>query len=217
LTLVDLGYARMEGGAFQLTARVMKLGYSYLSGLDLADIAEPHLERLSKALGESTSACVLDDTEIVYVARIAGPRIMTQGISVGTRFPAYATAMGRVLLAGLDPDEAAARLDRSDLKPLTPRTITDRTALLRELDGVRDQGYCLLNQELEAGLKSTAVPVRDETGAVVAAINVAMNAGLKAPVEERRELTDKVPLLSDAAAAIEKELGWRRGAADRRP
>ncbi len=174
-TLVELGYVRTDGKVFALTAKVLQLGYAYLSGLSLPQIAQPHLEELALRLGESTSAAVLDGTDIAYVARVATRRIMTVGITVGTRFPAYATSMGRVLLAALPPAELGRYLAAADIRPLTQRGIGTREALLAELDTVRGQGWCLLNQELEVGLMSVAAPVHDGPN-VVAAINVSLQA-----------------------------------------
>ncbi|GGC86198.1 IclR family transcriptional regulator [Tersicoccus solisilvae] len=176
LTLVELGYVRTDGRLFRLTPQVLRLGYAYLSSMGLTDIAQPHLEALSARLGESTSASVLDGAEIVYVARVATRRLMMVGISVGTRFPAYATSMGRVLLAAQPAAEAADLLDRFPPTALTSRTLTDRTALLREIDRVRAQGYAVVDQELEAGLRSAAAPVHGASGEVVAAVNVSMSA-----------------------------------------
>ena len=119
-TLVELGYVRTDGKIFALTAKVLQLGYAYLSGLSLPQLAQPHLEELSLQLGESTSAAVLEGTDIAYIARVATRRIMTVGITVGTRFPAYATSMGRVLLAALPPDQLQDYLARADIRPLTP-------------------------------------------------------------------------------------------------
>lgn len=175
-TLVELGYVRTDGKTFALTALVLQLGYSYLSALSLPQLAQPHLEELSRTLGESTSAAVLDGADIFYVARVATRRIMTVGITVGTRFPAYATSMGRVLLAGLPDAKLREYLDAVELKPLTPRTIGTREALAAELDKVRAQGWCLLDQELELGLMSVAAPVRNAAGKVVAAVNVSLQA-----------------------------------------
>lgn len=174
-TLVELGYVRTDGKVFALTAKVLQLGYAYLSGLSLPQIAQPHLEELALRLGESTSAAVLDGTDITYVARVATRRIMTVGITVGTRFPAYATSMGRVLLAALPPAELGRYLAAADIRPLTPRGLGTPEALLAELDTVRAQGWCLLNQELEVGLMSVAAPVHDGPK-VVAAINVSLQA-----------------------------------------
>ncbi|MDQ0710069.1 IclR family pca regulon transcriptional regulator [Arthrobacter woluwensis] len=175
-TLVELGYVRTDGKTFALTALVLQLGYSYLSALTLPQLAQPHLEELSVRLGESTSAAVLDGNDIFYVARVATRRIMTVGITVGTRFPAYATSMGRVLLAGLPNPELRAYLDAVTLEALTPRTVSTRQDLLAELEKVRDQGWCLLDQELELGLLSVAAPVRNAAGKTVAAVNVSLQA-----------------------------------------
>jgi IclR family pca regulon transcriptional regulator len=171
-TLRELGYVRLDGAHFALTPQVLRLGTAYLSGLGLPQLAQPHLERLTAAVGESTSAAVLDGADIVYVARVATRRIMTVGITVGTRFPAYATSMGRVLLADLTPAELDAYLAATPLAALTERTIVDPDLLRTELARVREQGWATVDQELEAGLCSVAAPVRDGSGAVVAAINI---------------------------------------------
>jgi IclR family pca regulon transcriptional regulator len=195
-TLVELGYMRTNGKTFSLTPQVLRLGNAYLSGLGLPQVAQPHLERLSGQLGESTSAAVLDGTDIVYVARVATRRIMSVGIAVGTRFPAYATSMGRVLLAALDKDALADYLVRADLGALTPRTTHDPVSLRRELDRVREQGWALVDQELERGLTSLAAPIAATGRATVAALNVS-SATIDGPahVEAARE-----PLLATAAA-----------------
>jgi IclR family transcriptional regulator, pca regulon regulatory protein len=174
-TLVELGYVRTDGKTFALTAQVLQLGYAYLSGLSLPQLAQPHLEELSLKLGESTSAAVLDGTDIAYIARVTTRRIMTIGITVGTRFPAYATSMGRVLLAGLPPEQLKEYLAAAEIKPLTPRAIGTVTDLLAVLDKVRAQGWCLLDQELELGLMSVAAPVYHGPK-VVAAVNVSLQA-----------------------------------------
>lgn len=175
-TLVELGYVRTDGKTFALTAMVLQLGYSYLSALSLPQLAQPHLEELSVKLGESTSAAVLDGADIFYVARVATRRIMTVGITVGTRFPAYATSMGRVLLADLPGPKIEEYVSSLEFKALTPRTLTSRAELLAELDRVRAQGWCVLDQELELGLMSVAAPVRNAAGKVVAAVNVSLQA-----------------------------------------
>ncbi|MDQ6751928.1 MAG: helix-turn-helix domain-containing protein [Actinomycetota bacterium] len=175
-TLVELGYVRTDGRVFSLTASVLQLGFAYLSGLSLPELARPHLEVLSAKLGESTSAAVLDRGDIAYIARVSTRRIMTVGITVGTRFPAYATSMGRVLLAGLPEAELAAYLAQTEIKALTPQAIGSKEDLTSVLDQVRSQGWCLLNQELEMGLMSIAAPIRGRDGGVAAAINVSMQA-----------------------------------------
>lgn len=175
-TLVELGYVRTDGKTFALTAKVLQLGYAYLSGLSLPQLAQPHLEELSLKLGESTSAAVLDGTDIAYIARVTTRRIMNVGITVGTRFPAYATSMGRVLLAALPPAELKAYLAAAGIKPLTPRALGTPRELLAVLEKVRSQGWCLLDQELEVGLMSVAAPVYDGPTKVVAAVNVSLQA-----------------------------------------
>jgi IclR family pca regulon transcriptional regulator len=203
LTLADLGYVRTDGRLFKLTPRVLELGYAYLSSLSLPEVAAPHLERLVAEVHESSSMSVLDGDSIIYVARVPTARIMTVAINVGTRFPAYATSMGRVLLAGLPDADREAYLARVKLEPLAPRTIVSVDALDAELDRVRAQGWSIVDQELEEGLRSVAAPVRDRAGATVAAINVSVHASRTTLDEIRRGL---VPPLRAAAAAIERDL-----------
>ncbi len=175
LTLVELGYVKTDGRLFSLTARVLELGFSYLSALSLPEIAQPHLEQLAASIHESTSASVLDGPDIVYVARVPTRRIMSVRINIGTRFPAYATSMGRVLLASLEPDDLDRQLDGIDFEGLTSHTIRTREALVTELGRVRTQGWAMVDQELENGLRSIAAPIYhgDE---VIAAINVSTTA-----------------------------------------
>ncbi len=197
-TLVELGYVRCDGRHFALTPQVLRLGTAYLSGLDLTQVAQPHLEHLSAQLGESTSTAVLDGTEIVYVARVATRGIMSVAITVGTRFPATATSMGRVLLAAAGPE----RLERAlaaGLDPLTPLTLTDPDAVRRQVALAGEQGWALVDQELEVGLRSVAVPVRDAVGTVVAALNVSSSTP---PVD----LATTLAALRETAAAIEADL-----------
>ncbi|MCD4535404.1 helix-turn-helix domain-containing protein [Nocardioides sp. cx-169] len=175
-TLRALGYVRLDGAHFALTPQVLRLGTAYLSGLGLPQVVQPHLERLTGEVGESTSAAVLDGPDIVYVARVATRRIMTVGITVGTRFPAYATSMGRVLLADLPDADLDAYLAATPLVPLTERTLDRPDALRAELRQVREQGWAAVDQELEAGLCSVAAPVRDASGRVVAALNISTSA-----------------------------------------
>src|SRR5690606_18541013 len=159
LTLSELGYVKTDGRMFSLTARVLELGFSYLSALSMPEIAQPHLEHLSNTIHESTSASVLDGADIVYVARVPTRRIMTVRINIGTRFPAYATSMGRVLLASLPPEELDEHLGGIDFTTLTSHTIKTRDALVAELQRVRDQGWAMVDQELEDGLRSIAAPI----------------------------------------------------------
>ncbi|BAD58373.1 IclR family transcriptional regulator domain-containing protein [Nocardia farcinica] len=210
LTLADLGYVRTDGKNFALTARVLELGYAYLSSMGLPDVAQPHLEQLSRTVAESSSVSVLDGADIVYVARVAVSRIMTVRIDIGTRFPAYATSMGHVLLAGLTPDELDAYLAATTLAPRTPHTTVSEAALRAELDAVRAQGYSLVDQELEEGLRSVAAPIRDRAGTVIAAVNISTQATRHSVASIRADL---VPPLLATAARIEQDLRNTNGPA----
>ena len=194
---------RSDGRQFSLTAKVLELGYAYLSSLSLPEVAEPHLEALVAEVNESTSVSVLDLPDIVYVARVPVSRIMTVAINVGTRFPAYATSMGRVLLAGKPQAQLDAYLSRVTLQRLTAHTITAPGRLRAELDRVRSQGWAIVDQELEEGLRSVAAPIRDKDGNVVAAANVSAQAN-RTPLEDIRR--DLLPSLLATTARIEADL-----------
>jgi IclR family pca regulon transcriptional regulator len=203
LTLVKLGYVRNDGREFSLRPRVLELGYAYLSGLGMPEVAAPHLEELVAQVRESSSISVLDGHHIVYVARVPTKRIMTVAISVGTRFPAYATSMGRVLLAGMTDDDLDSYLAEADLAPITDRTVTD-PARLREIVGdVRRQGYAIVDQELEEGLRAIAAPIHGTGGAVTAAINVSAHASRVSMAAMRANL---LPQLQETARRIEADL-----------
>ena len=203
LTLVELGYVRLDGTRFSLRPRVLELGFAYLSSLTLPEVAEPHMEALVERINESSSVSVLDDTEVVYVARVPTRRIMSITLAVGSRLPAYATSMGRVLLGALPDAELEERLDRIDVRPLTPRTVASRDALRAVIEQVRRQGYALTDQELEQGLRSVAVPIHDASGAVVAALNISVHASRASVAELRSRF---LPPAREAAAAIDAEL-----------
>jgi IclR family transcriptional regulator, pca regulon regulatory protein len=214
LTLVELGYMNTDGRVFSLRPRVLELGYAYLSTLGLNEVAAPHMEVLVATLRESSSTAVLDGDDVVYVVRVPTKRIMTVAISVGTRFPAYATSMGRVLLAGLPESERQQYLGRVRLEALTRRTVTDRQALAAIIDEVRVQGYALVDQELEEGLRSIAAPIADASGAVTAAINVSAHASRVTLDTLRRSY---LPQLLVTAGRIQADLvalgaspGWRQ-------
>jgi IclR family transcriptional regulator, pca regulon regulatory protein len=203
LTLCDLGYVRSDGRLYSLTPRVLELGYAFLSSLSLTEVAEPHLERMVAEIHESSSVSVLDGDDIVYVARVPTSRIMRVSINVGTRFPAYATSMGRVLLAGLEEASLDAYLERVELRRLSSRTVKTARALRAEVRRVRAQGWAVVDQELEEGLRSVAVPVRDRSGRVVAAANVSTHASRWSAEAVREEL---LPALLATAARIEADL-----------
>jgi IclR family pca regulon transcriptional regulator len=203
LTLAELGYVRNDGRYFSLTPRVLELGYAYLSSMSLPEVAGPHLEALVAEVNESSSVSVLDGLDVVYVARVSTARIMTVTISVGTRFPAYATSMGRVLLAYQPANELDAYLAGVHLDQLTTRTIDSLPAFRAELDRVRAQGWALVDQELEEGLRAVAAPIRDRAGRVVAAVNISAHAS-RASIETIRR--DLVPPLVATAARISADL-----------
>jgi IclR family transcriptional regulator, pca regulon regulatory protein len=211
LTLVDLQYVRLDAGRYSLTPRVLELGFAYVASLTLPEVAEPHLEQLASELGEFPALSVLDGHDIVCVARVPVSRLMTVAINVGTRLPAYATATGRVLLAALGEEELERYLAAAELRPLAVRTITDAGALRDDLARVRSQGYSIVDQELEHGLRSVAVPIRGRRGQVVAAVNLAVHEGRRTLRSLREEL---LPPLLRAAERVEADL---RVAATRDP
>jgi IclR family pca regulon transcriptional regulator len=172
LTLAELGYARYDGKFFELTPRILRLGHAYLSATPLPRLVQPFLDRLSEEVGQSASASVLDGTEIVYVARAAQKRVMSINLMAGSRLPAYCASMGRVLLAALPEAEARDILAASDLKANTSFTLTDPDALMAEFARIRRDGYAVIDQELEIGLCSIAVPLGNARGRVVAALNI---------------------------------------------
>jgi IclR family transcriptional regulator, pca regulon regulatory protein len=216
-TLVELGYVRNNGRYFALRPRILELGHAYLSSLGLSDVATPHLEALVTAVHESSSVSVLDGDEVVYVARVHTRRIMTVIISVGTRFPAYATSMGRVLLTGQSDEWLDGYLATAQLAPLTRHTITDPARLRAELMRVRVQGWALVDEELEEGLRSIATAIHDPRGKVIAAINVSALAR-QGDADALRERV--LPHLLTAAHRIEDDVrsvapagsatGWAR-------
>lgn len=176
LTLSDLGYANYDGKYFSLTPKIMRLGHAYLSATPLPQILQPFLDRLSEEVGQSVSASVLDATDIIYIARASQRRVMSINLTPGSRLPAYCASMGRVLLAALSADDALARLRQRELKRYTQFTKTDPDVLMNEIAHVRENGFAVIDQELELGLCSIAVPLTNERGQVVAAINIGASA-----------------------------------------
>lgn len=208
MTLQHLGYVGQRGRQFFLTPRVLELGYSYLSSLDLTELAQQAMEQLSQRVGESCSMAVLDGGDIVYVLRVPVKRVMSIALGVGARLPAAATSMGRVMLAALAPAELDAWLERHPPCAHTAHTLTDVHALKTELQRVREQGYALTAQELELGLCSIALPVRTPDGRVVAGINVGMPYQ---PESRKRAIEQILPALQDMQATVERAIrqgGW---------
>ena len=207
LTLEELGYVRTDGRRFLLTPRVLALGWAYLSSLDLGDIAGPFMEELSAKTQESCSIATLDLPDIVYVARVSTSRIMTVALGVGVRLPAYATSMGRVLLAGLPEPELSKYLSSLNAEELTDRTVSSTDELRKVIAQAGTDGYALVDQELELGLRSIAVPILDSRGRTAAALNVSAHVARSTVASLR---TDVLPPLLECADHISTALR-RRG------
>ncbi|GGY59752.1 IclR family transcriptional regulator domain-containing protein [Pseudoduganella albidiflava] len=195
-TLKQLGYADSDVNNYSLRPKVLTLGYSYLSSTPLTVSAQPYLNQISRTLNESCSLAVLDDNEVLYVARSATSRVMSVALNTGSRLPAYCTSLGRVMLAQLPEAELQAYLDKVRLKPLTEHTVTTQKQLRAVLAQVREQGFAINNEELEVGLRSIAVPVRGASGIVHAALNVGAQAGR---VSARQMEEQFLPVLQQGA------------------
>jgi len=176
LTLAAEGYAAHDGKYFTLTPRVLRLGMAALATLPLAQIVQPWLDQLSERVGQSASVAIRDDTEIVYLARAAQKRVMSIGLMPGSRLPAHCTSLGRVLLAALPEPQARALVERSDLAPRTALSLTDPEEIMARVAQARRDGFAIIDQEIEIGLRSIAVPLIDARGRVVAALNIGMAA-----------------------------------------
>lgn len=200
LTLVATGYATQDGRRFILSPRLIALARNWVSGASLWSFAEPFMREVSLTLGESCSAAILSGPDVVYVARVAGARIVSVGLHVGTRLPAYCTSMGRVLLSELGDDELSTLLASADIEAKTTKTLTDRAALTAAIRRVRADGYSIVDEELELGLRSIAVPIRDLSGRIVAAINVSTQSARTSVADMEQKF---LPLLKDAASKIE--------------
>ena len=199
LTLEELGYVRASDGTFELTPKVMTLGIAYVASLGLWNVARPRMEWLVSRTGESSSMTQLDGSDIVYVARVSVPKIIALRVEVGTRFPAAPTSQGKVLLAALPPERLASALAEPSRSGVTPRVTWDPDDLGRELTTVRARGWALADEELALGVRSVAVPVRDGTGEVRAAMNVTVHA---AETSTERVLDVYLPLLQRAGSDV---------------
>ncbi|MCC2033183.1 IclR family transcriptional regulator domain-containing protein [Microbacterium allomyrinae] len=203
LTLRALGHVRSDGRRFSLTPKVLNLGWGYFASLSISEIAQPIMQEVVTATEGSCSMAVLDGPDIVYVARVHTPRMMTIGGSVGSRLPASATAAGRNLLAGLDDAALDAYLADEPLEQYTRRTITDPELFRAELRTIRDQGWAIVDQELEIGLRAISVPVRGHDGQITSALSVSSNSARVSLLEIRRR---SLPALQEAAATISTAL-----------
>lgn len=198
-TLHALGYVEMEGRQFRLTAKVLDLGFAYLSSLPVWSLAEPYMEALVATVHESSSIAVLSGKEIIYVLRVPTEKIISINLGVGSRLPAYCSSMGRVLLAGLSDEALDQTLAETELVARTPYTLTDPTSLREEILRVRSQGWCIIDQELELGLISVAAPIKGRNGRYTAAINIGMHSSR---VSREQVETDILPKLLATARQI---------------
>ena len=203
LTLQTLGYVESDGKLFALTPRILDLGFAYLSSMPMWNVAEPVMEALVEQVKESSSAAVLEGTDIVYVLRVSTRKIMRNTLGVGSRLPAYCTSMGRMLLAGLPDAEVLRLLRASPLEARTRHTLTDVDALLAKVQQARRQGWCLVNQELEEGLVSIAAPIVNRAGRTVASINISGQVN-RTPARQMQE--GMLQFLRDAAAEISRRV-----------
>jgi IclR family pca regulon transcriptional regulator len=199
LTLEELGYVRSSDGGFWLTPRVLDLGMAYVGALGLWDLARPHMHDLVRQTGESSSMTQLDGSDIVYVARVAVPKIIALRVEIGTRFPVVPTSQGKVLLAALDRDDVTRALAIPSRSGITPRVTYGRSEIDAMLRDVRAKGWALADDELARGIRSVAVPVRDGTGTVRAAMNVTVHS---AETTVKTLLERHLPALLRAASAI---------------
>ena len=199
ITLELLGYVRNEGGAFSLTPRVLELGMAYIGSAGLWELARPHLRELVRQTGESCSIAQLDGPDIVYVARVAVPKLVTLAVTIGTRFPAVATSLGKVLLAALEPDELDRVLAEPSRAGVAARWQPERGEVDAALREVRARGWAATDEQLALGIRSVAAPIRDGEGRTVAAVNVNAHA---AETSMDTLLDSHLPLLLRAASAI---------------
>ncbi|MGO1560207.1 Transcriptional regulator, IclR family [Actinomycetales bacterium JB111] len=199
ITLDALGYVRSQDGRFELTARVLELGVSVYSGSDPWTMAVPRLRELVQQTHESSSLAVLDGSDIVYVARVAVPKLVALSVSIGTRFPAAQTSLGKVLLAGMAPEDVVETLAAESRSGIMPVTVPAPEELAEELARVRDQGWAVADQELAPAIRSVAVPVRSPDGRVLAAMNVNAHAA-ETSLEKLR--SEHLPHLMRAAADL---------------
>ena len=202
-TLEDLGYVLRTGRSFVLRPKVLELGAAYLESMNIEALTRTHLEDLARRTGDSAALTVLDDTEIVYVARASVRTLLRLEAHVGSRLPAYATSMGRVLLAGLESAHLTQYFARAKLAPLTDRTVTDPAKLRRLIDDCRADGYSAVEDELAYGVVAVAVPVFDQAGTVVAALN---SSGHSKRISRAKLVRERLRMLQDVSRQISQEL-----------
>jgi IclR family pca regulon transcriptional regulator len=207
-TLEDLGYVRRSGRSFVLRPKVLELGTAYLESMNIEALTKTYLEDLASQTGDSAALTVLDDTEIVYVARASVRTLVRLEAHVGSRLPAYPTSMGRVLLAGLSPEHLTRYFARVKIVPLTDRTVTDPVRLRRLIEECRTEGYSAVEDELAYGVVAVAVPVLDHAGTVVAALN---SSGHSKRITRAKLVRERLKMLQDVSRRITAELGGVSG------
>jgi IclR family pca regulon transcriptional regulator len=212
-TLVDLGYAETDGKMFQLAPRLLEVGYSYLGSLPWWEIALPYMQKVSEQLDETCVASVLAGEEVIMIARRSGSRLSAINVPMGARLPAHATAMGRVLIANTGEQAIDRYIASTNLKKITPYTVVDRKQLRKAIHFARDNGYSIVNQELEIGLLTIAVPLRDVEGNVLAAIAVSVHSSRATVKSLQRE---HLPILVEAVKEISAGIP-RAASTERRP
>jgi IclR family pca regulon transcriptional regulator len=206
LTLTDLGYLSTDGTLFRQTPRVLDVGASYLAGLSLPQVAQPHLHELAQDLDETATLSVLDGQDVLYIARVAAPRLHTVTLNLGSRLPAWVTSMGRVLVAAMPEDTRENFLKNVVPQEYTSHTIRNTDELRQQLLKVKEQGWCLVEQELDEGMRGVAVPVT-RAGEVIAALNISIQPGRA----KREVLTDRViPKMQATAQRIAEDFGGRQ-------
>jgi IclR family pca regulon transcriptional regulator len=204
MTLQALGYAESDGRVYSLKTRVLKLGFSYLSSASLPTLAQPILERITEQVHESSSLTVMDGDQIVYVAHSTAKRVMSVGLSVGSRLPAYCTSMGRILLASRPYSQLTSYLERAELKSMTAKTVVDKSKLADIIRKVQTDGFALVDEELELGLRSIAVAVKNRQNETVAAMNIGVHA---VRITAKEMIERFLPILLENARLLGQCLG----------
>lgn len=208
LTLEKLGYLRVDGRSYSLTPHVLELGRAYMSSLNLTDVSEPFMEEVTKVTGHTCSMAALDGEDAVFLTRVPSQRVMRHTLTTGTRLPAFATSMGRMLLSGLPEHEIEEFLRRDSFPRLTARTVTEPERLREILREVRAQGWALVDQEFEEGVRSFSAPIRDAADRIIATLSMSVPASVVS-IDALHEET--LPVVIEAAAAISKQLGAPSG------
>jgi IclR family pca regulon transcriptional regulator len=203
LTLAHLGFIQQNDRLFRLTPKVMDLGYSFLSTIPISTVAQTYLDTIRDKTGEAVAIGIMDGADVIHIAKANSNKLMSPSLTIGRRFPAIYSSTGRVLLAIKSDEARHLLLDQADFKPLTEKSITSREVLLKELDRIRLKDYSFVDQEIEHGVRSLAVPVFNQSGEAVAAITTLTNAST---VTKKKLINEYLPMLWDAAQEIKQVL-----------